>query len=270
MNASEEIWTAIQESNRAWVGGNPKGVAALYSDDVIFVAPKLATHLVGREAVVQSYVDYVAAARTHKFEEREHFIHVSGDTAIATYNFAVRYELDGRTFDDTGQEIMVFARRDNRWLAIWRTQAIFESKPESTAVLLTLSGELPKPRTFTAFDLAGLPRQVEDISTVVPGRAGSGVRLRSVLELVGARGSFLLLRSSDGFSISVPRASVEDGVLVYRLGDGELPAKQGGPVRFFVDRAVECDTGEVDACANVKALAEIQVTTAKQPDTHRH
>ncbi len=269
MSASEEIWVAIQESNRAWVGGNPKGVEALYADDVVFVAPKLAARVAGRDALVQSYVDYVNTAKTKKFDERDHVVDVSGDTAVATYIFAVRYEIEGRTFDDTGQEILVFARRSGRWRAIWRTQIVFESK-EVRDVLLTLAGELPTPRAFSASELAALPGQVEDIGVEVPGRVGSGVRLRSVLEAAGARGAFLTLCSSDGFSICVPRAAVEDGVLVYRLGDGELPAKQGGPLRFFVGRAVACDTGEVDACANVKALSEIRVTATKQPDSHRH
>ena len=137
-------------------------------------------------------------------------------------------------------------------------------------VLLRVTGGVPEPRTFSSSDLSGLPGQVEDVGALVPGRAGSGVRLKSVLDAAGARGPFLTLCSSDGFRISVPRAPVEDGVIVYRLGGGELPAKQGGPIRFFVGQAVACDTGEVDACDNVKALDEIRVTATKEPDTHRH
>jgi len=72
------------------------------------------------------------------------------------------------------------------------------------------------------------------------------------------------------FSTCVPRAGVADGVLVYHLDGGGLPPKQGGPVRFFVTRPVACDEGEVDACANVKTLREIRLTTDKEPDTHRH
>jgi hypothetical protein len=63
---------------------------------------------------------------------------------------------------------------------------------------------------------------------------------------------------------------VEEGVVAYRLGGGDLPAKLGGPVRFFVVGAVACDTGEVDACANVKRLVEIRLTSTREPDTHRH
>jgi DMSO/TMAO reductase YedYZ molybdopterin-dependent catalytic subunit len=136
--------------------------------------------------------------------------------------------------------------------------------------LLQLSGEVDTPRNFTLAELAALPEQVPDVGALVPGRAGGGVRLSSVLAAVGARGAYLTLCSSDGFTISVPRAEVESGVVTYRLGDEGLPPKQGGPVRFYVARPVACDTGSVDACANVKALCEIRVTATKEPDNHRH
>ena len=135
---------------------------------------------------------------------------------------------------------------------------------------VTCSGEAASSRTFTEADLAALPDQIDDVSRLVPGRQGAGVRLGAVLEAAGARGAFVTLVAADGFSISVPRAPVESGVVTYRLGDGPLPDKQGGPVRFLVVGAVECKTGEVDACANVKRLVEIRVTADKAPDTHKH
>jgi ketosteroid isomerase-like protein len=128
MDVAEEIWNAIKESNRAWLEGNPRDVEPLFSEDVVMVAPKLAARIVGRQEMVQSYVEYVRAVRTHMFEEHEHFVDVNGETAVATYHFTVRYELDGRTFDDSGQEILVFARRDGRWRGIWRTQVTLESR----------------------------------------------------------------------------------------------------------------------------------------------
>ena len=135
---------------------------------------------------------------------------------------------------------------------------------------LTVTGEAIEPRSFTFAELAALPDQVPEVGALVPGRVGGGVRLRALLERVGARADYLTLRSSDGFSISVPRAAVEDGVVAFRLGDGELPEKQGGPVRFYLAQAVACYTGDVDACANVKRLVEIHLTRDRETDTHRH
>jgi hypothetical protein len=136
--------------------------------------------------------------------------------------------------------------------------------------LLDITGEADAPRGFEFADLASLAEQVPDIGALVPGKSGGAVRLRAILDRVGARGDFLLLRSSDGFSICVPRAAVAEALVAYRLGEGALPEKQGGPVRFYVARDVACDTGEVDACANVKHLVEIRLTRTPVADTHQH
>jgi hypothetical protein len=51
-----------------------------------------------------------------------------------------------------------------------------------------------------------------------------------------------------------------------------LTSKDGGPLRFFVGKPIECKTqgGEVDQCANVKFLTELVVSSEKLPDTHKH
>jgi hypothetical protein len=45
-----------------------------------------------------------------------------GETAVATYRFAVRYRLRGEVREETGRELLVFRRTDRRWEAVWRTQ----------------------------------------------------------------------------------------------------------------------------------------------------
>ena len=136
---------------------------------------------------------------------------------------------------------------------------------------LKISGDVASPRELDFAGLSALPEQVADVAAEVPGRRGAGVRLRAILDAAGARGAWLLLVSDDGFSIAVPRADVEAGIVAYRLGDGELPGKDGGPRRFYVPASAERGTGQaVDACANVKRLVEIRVSAERPEDTHRH
>jgi 2-dehydropantoate 2-reductase len=136
---------------------------------------------------------------------------------------------------------------------------------------LRVEGAVETPRVFSFTDLASLPEQVPDISTVMPGRQGGGVWLRALLEATGIRpqASHLTLHATDGaFSASVPLAAVRDrAVVVYRSGEVPLPAAQGGPVRFFIMQVEECAVGEVDACANVKFLGTIQLTVGPGTDT---
>jgi len=72
---------------------------------------------------------------------------------------------------------------------------------------------------------------------------------------------YLTLRSGDGkFSASIPLDAAREAIVAYRLGDEPLPSKKGGPFRFFIPNVEECAIGGVDACANVKFLARIELS----------
>ena len=64
------IWAAIHEANQAWLRGEPRATAALFDADVVGVAPDLEHTVRGRDAMVQSFVDYVSFAHTHRFLEQ--------------------------------------------------------------------------------------------------------------------------------------------------------------------------------------------------------
>lgn len=128
---------------------------------------------------------------------------------------------------------------------------------------LRIEGEVRQARSFGFGDLMTLPEQVPDISQLIPGREGGGVRLRSLLAQVGPASSaaYITLRSTDGkFSASIPLDAVQDAVVAYRLGNEPLPEKKGGPFRFFIPHVEECAIGGVDACANVKFLGTIHLS----------
>lgn len=128
---------------------------------------------------------------------------------------------------------------------------------------LRVEGEVQNAGAFNFNDLSALPHQVPDISQLIPGREGGGVRLHAILEKVGLTptATYLTLKSTDGkFSASVPLAAVRDAIIAYRLDDTPLPEKKGGPFRFFIPNIHECAVGEVDACANVKFLGLVHVS----------
>jgi DMSO/TMAO reductase YedYZ molybdopterin-dependent catalytic subunit len=136
---------------------------------------------------------------------------------------------------------------------------------------LEIDGEVAHPGRFDFEALSRLPQQVEDISTLVPGRHGSGVRLAALIDAVQpqTQATHVTLESSDGsFSASVPLEAVAGtGVVLYRLGTQELPPQQGGPFRFLITDAQTCATGGVDLCANVKFVGRIAITSSPGRDT---
>ena len=137
--------------------------------------------------------------------------------------------------------------------------------------VLEVCGQVQQPGAFDFEALAQLSGQIEEISALVPGRSGGGVRLASLLAAVQPRPevTHLTVESSDGsFSASVPlSAVVGSGVLIYRLGSQALPTQQGGPFRFLITDAQTCATGGVDLCANVKFVGRMVLSTGPGRDT---
>jgi uncharacterized protein (TIGR02246 family) len=122
--AEREIWNLIRASNRAWTEGDLAAVADFFDEGAVLVKPGLGGRVEGREAIVKSYEDYVHHAQTHAFEEQEHCVDVVGDTAVATYRYAIRYTMknEDQERDESGQEVLVLKRSGEAWKAIWRTQ----------------------------------------------------------------------------------------------------------------------------------------------------
>ncbi len=135
---------------------------------------------------------------------------------------------------------------------------------------LVVDGEVLAPLALDFDDLAALPGQIEDISTVVAGRSGGGVRLSSILARAGikANATHLTCESSDGgFKASVALRAASDAIVAYRLAGDVLPRKHGGPLRFFIPDAAGCAAADVDQCANVKFLARLFITKGAGDDT---
>jgi len=118
----DEIWELIDRVNDAWLGGRPSETAELFATDSQLVAPGLSTVITGRDAIVQTYIDTVAAITTDRFEVTDRMLSITDDTAVATYSYEISYRMGDSQHDERGQEILVLCRTDHTWKAIWRTQ----------------------------------------------------------------------------------------------------------------------------------------------------
>jgi DMSO/TMAO reductase YedYZ molybdopterin-dependent catalytic subunit len=142
--------------------------------------------------------------------------------------------------------------------------------------MLNITGEVAQPRTLTYDDLVSIDarHQVSDVSRLLPGRQGDAVRLAGIVELIRPteKAKYLGLHSStDNFHASIPLAAVLDrAVVIYRLNGQPLPAKAGGPVRFFIPDFAACHTHEIDECANVKFVDSLELTAQKGFDNRPH
>jgi|SRR5436190_4834569 len=121
---SEEIRLLLKRINDAWLQGRPEAIVATlndcFHDGIVIKGPSFQTLGRGKEACVQSYVDFVRQAVIKKCELSDPVIDQSGDTAIATYAWEMTYELEGREYHESGHDLFVLARVEGRWQAIWR------------------------------------------------------------------------------------------------------------------------------------------------------
>jgi G3E family GTPase len=147
-------------------------------------------------------------------------------------------------------------------LAGWLAGALLSDKERGAA---TEEIELALPdgrvRILRRADLAALAGGIDDVSQLVPKRAGAAARISALFDAQGvpASGSAVLC-AADGFaSEPVPLAALREGLLVHSLGGGPLPREQGGPFRLLIPEGVaEAKPG----CSNVKAVVRIVVRSA--------
>jgi hypothetical protein len=76
----------------------------------------------GREAMVQSFRDFLAAAKVLDFETLDLQVDLFGPTAVAGLVFRIRYEMEGQAYDEKGKDVLVLNRDGNVWRIVWRTQ----------------------------------------------------------------------------------------------------------------------------------------------------
>lgn len=141
-----------------------------------------------------------------------------------------------------------------------------------SAATIKIEGAVHKPRSFTRVELGQLPAEgrMADVSTIAPNRRGEAVRLECLLSESEPddTATHVTLHSVDGFSASIPLADIrESGLIIFQVDGETVPDSAGGPFRFLIPNAAECRTADLDACANVKHLARIELTAGKGADT---
>lgn len=117
---AEVIRAIVRKMNDAWLGKRYEDIGEYLDPDVV-IASDSGERVCGRDAIVDSYRKYDAAATTHEFVPGDIDVDVVGDTAVAVCPFRVTYELGGRTYRETGKELLVLSQASGEWKVVWRT-----------------------------------------------------------------------------------------------------------------------------------------------------
>jgi 2-dehydropantoate 2-reductase len=131
--------------------------------------------------------------------------------------------------------------------------------------VVRIEGAVVQPVSLDGGAIASLPAEHQlDISTVMPGMQGKGIRLKALLDVpaLAIKADHVTVHSGDGkYSACLTLEQAKSfGVLVYELDGAPLPESKGGPFRLVTP-------GLGDLCANVKGVARIELTIGAGKDT---
>jgi hypothetical protein len=102
---------------------------------VVLLPPDLGAPIIGRDAVVASYGDFLQAATLDIFEVTDIAIFEfdtddQTGTAMAHLKFEIVYELGGDRFVETGMEIYTVLKEGGNLAIAWRSQTVLDSRLE--------------------------------------------------------------------------------------------------------------------------------------------
>ncbi len=118
---THELVGFLRKLNRAWINGRADELKSMFHEDMVIVAPDFQVPASGREACAKSYADFTAQAEVVELRESEFWTRSWGDAAMVSYRFELKYTMDGKDHTDSGRDLFLLVRREDGWLAAWRT-----------------------------------------------------------------------------------------------------------------------------------------------------
>lgn len=119
-----EIAAIVAAINDAWLGHRFDELRDYFHPDVVLAQPGFAKRSVGRDALIESYRDFATSATIHSFDPGEVQVDMRGDSAVTTMPWEMDYTMSGQRTRERGWDLLVFGKRDGRWVVVWRTVVV--------------------------------------------------------------------------------------------------------------------------------------------------
>ena len=116
----DEVRQTLDSLNLAWRTRRFDDLAEFFDDDIVMKGPGLKELARGKGAVVQGYADFMQKSEITEYTESNHFVHAWDLTAIAGFDWSMAWVQNGKTDQGSGQDLFVFRRRSDRWVAVMR------------------------------------------------------------------------------------------------------------------------------------------------------
>jgi hypothetical protein len=104
----DEIRQLLDDLNQAWRDGRFGDLSQFFDENIVMKGPHLKELLRGRDALVQSYADFMARSELVEYSESNHSIDRWGATAAAMYDWSMTWKQNGKVECRSGQDMFVF------------------------------------------------------------------------------------------------------------------------------------------------------------------
>jgi uncharacterized protein (TIGR02246 family) len=119
-DATRAVAETVRRLNATWLNGNVDDLVEFFEPDVVLVAPGFVQRVAGRDALIDSYRNFLDQATLHHFELFEPSIHVFGGTAVATCPYETEYSVGGQRWKGDGHDVLVLLEKEGTWRVVWR------------------------------------------------------------------------------------------------------------------------------------------------------
>ena len=126
-----EVHETMAAINRAWRENRPSEMQSHLHPEVTMVLPGFSGTIVGKEALLLSFIEFCSNARVLEYSEGDEQIQVIGCIAFVNFRFEILYERESYRERSTGRDLWVFKRDDKRWFAVWRTMVDLKESRQS-------------------------------------------------------------------------------------------------------------------------------------------
>jgi hypothetical protein len=123
------VGESLRRINEAWLSRRPEKMKPMLDEKIVMIYPGFVGRLEGREAVIAGYVDFCEQALMISYQESDLQVDVVGATAAASYAFEMSYERKGDKYLSRGRDLWIFARKQDEWVAVWRTMLDLTEEP---------------------------------------------------------------------------------------------------------------------------------------------
>ncbi len=130
-DSQQQVHEVLSAINQSWRTNTPLTMSQHLHPNIIMKFPGFSGEVVGRDALLASFVEFCTNARVLEYQENNEQISVIGDCAVASFQFEMMYERTKYRERSKGRDLWVFQCISDKWVAVWRTMMELEELREN-------------------------------------------------------------------------------------------------------------------------------------------